>query len=350
MRGRVHITSIAVLVVLLLALGIFAMLGCGGATPVQPAQQGQQQKESQPQAQQPQQQQLKKVSLFIGTTPQFGSLFVAEKRGLWKEQGLDVEITVFTSGAAATEAFRAGRGDVVDAGDFPSSKMWELGGVVGIAPRAHYSEISIIVGKKEISRPSDLKGKRVATRLGATAEFFLKKYLASEKVDPKDVKILNMDPADMVVALDKGDIDAYCIWQPFGWQSLESTKDAKIITTGKGYFTEWMILSTNKEYAKANPNELRGFLAAVDKAGKWAMQNVDEASTIVAERLKMDKKAAQRMLELINWDISYTPQFRKDMDDLAEFMMEMGALKGKIDWNSYFDPSFLKMVSPDLVK
>ena len=66
------------------------------------------------------------------------------RRAFLKRKACRLEITNFASGATAVDAFRAGRGDVVVAGDLPSLRLWQQGGI-GLCPQANYGDLSIIV-------------------------------------------------------------------------------------------------------------------------------------------------------------------------------------------------------------
>jgi len=128
-----------------------------------------------------------KVQIFSGTDEHWVQFQVARAKGFFKNEGLDAEVTVFTTGATATEAFRAGRGDFISAGDLPSIAMWKTGNVVGLAPLSSDTEIFGIVGKSSISSPGDLRGRKVATRMGSTGEFLLYRYLAAGGLAPSDL-------------------------------------------------------------------------------------------------------------------------------------------------------------------
>ena len=142
-----------------------------------------------------------KIRIFSGTDEHWVPLQVAKTKGYFAAQGLDAEVTVFTTGAAATEAFRAGRGDFISAGDLPSAAMWKSGNVIGLAPMSSDTEIFGIVGKKDINSPKDLRGRKVATALGSTGEFLLYRYLASGGVSPSEVNIVGLAPPEMVISL-----------------------------------------------------------------------------------------------------------------------------------------------------
>src|SRR5690349_23561286 len=127
------------------------------------------------------------VRIFSGTDEHWVQFQVAKAKGFFKDEGLDAEVTVFTTGATATEAFRAGRGDFISAGDLLSAAMWKTGKVIGLAPLSSDTEIFGIVGKKEINAQGYLRGRKVATRIGSTGEFLLYRYLASGVLDRKSV-------------------------------------------------------------------------------------------------------------------------------------------------------------------
>ena len=118
-----------------------------------------------------------KIRIFSGTDEHWVPLQVAKTKGYFAAEGLDAEVTVFTTGAAATEAFRAGRGDFISAGDLPSAAMGTSGNVVGLAPMSSDTEIFGIVGKKTSIRHRIFVAGRSRPHSGLTGEFLLYRYL-----------------------------------------------------------------------------------------------------------------------------------------------------------------------------
>lgn len=285
---------------------------------------------------------LRKMLLFIGTTPHFGNIIVAQEKGFFEKESLSIEITNFASGSVASEAFQAGRGNTVDCGDTPALRLWGRGAGVGICPSSSFGHMSIIVARKGINTPADMRGKKVGVLLGSTAEYFAKLYLASGKVDPKEVDIINLQPAEMVTGIVRKDIDAFVLWEPFGTRAMQASNDVYIVTNGEKYFLEWMITSTTPEYARTNEAELLAYVRALDAASRWCNQNREESAQIVARNLKLEIGLVKQLMDRINWTVAYTPKFRADMERLSEF------LKLKLDWEKMFDARLLKKVSPSL--
>jgi taurine transport system substrate-binding protein len=60
---------------------------------------------------------------------------------------------------------------------------------------------------------ADLKGKRIAMPFNSTTHFHTMVALDQAKINPADVKILNMRPPEVLLP-GSGDIDATFIWDP----------------------------------------------------------------------------------------------------------------------------------------
>ena len=290
-----------------------------------------------------------KVQIFSGTDEHWVQFQVAKAKGFFKDEGLDAEVTVFTTGATATEAFRAGRGDFISAGDLPSAAMWKTGNVVGLAPLSSDTDIFGIVGKKEINAPGDLRGRKVATRVGSTGEFLLYRYLATGGLGPSDVAIVDLAPPDMVVALIHGDIDAFAWLAPFTTRAINTGTNIKLITSAKGLANNRIILSVTKSFANQNPELVRKVLRATQRATEFVRSNPEEATKIWADAVQGNVAQSIPVVRLITYDMTFNDAFVNDLNELAKFMVQKGALKEPINWAAEMNTSFLREVDPKLI-
>lgn len=290
-----------------------------------------------------------KVRIFSGTDEHWVPLQVAKAKGYFSAQGLDAEITVFTTGAAATEAFRAGRGDFISAGDLPSAAMWRSGNVIGLAPMSSDTEIFGIVGKKDISSPQDLRGRKVATALGSTGEFLLYRYLASGGVSPSEVNIVGLAPPEMVISLVRGDIDAFAWLAPFTTRAIDTGKDLKLIASAKGLANNRIVLNVTTSFHQERRDLVQKVVKAVNQAIEFTNSNPDEATKIWAAAVQGDVNRSISVVKLIRYDMTLDDAFVSDMNELAKFMVQKGALKAPIDWSKDFDTTALRAVDPKLV-
>lgn len=290
-----------------------------------------------------------KIRIFSGTDEHWVPLQVAKAKGYFAGEGIDAEVTVFTTGAAATEAFRAGRGDFISAGDLPSAAMWKGGAVIGIAPMSSDTEIFGIVGKKDINSPKDLRGRKVATALGSTGEFLLYRYLASGGVSPSEVNIVGLAPPEMVISLVRGDIDAFAWLAPFTTRAVDTGKDIKLVTSAKGFANNRILLNVTRGFREQHPELVLKVLSAVHRAIQFTNSNPDEATKIWAAAVQGDVSRSASVVKLIHYGMTLDNSFIADMNDLAGFMVQKGALKGPIDWSADFDATVLRKMDAKLV-
>lgn len=298
-----------------------------------------------------------KYLYLMGSTPQgTAPIVVAVKKGFCKKAGLDIDMKMFTSGGVAAQAFIGGQGDWVVTGDWPAIRTWFItqnnpDPIVGLFPAAHYTDLSVVVSKSSIKKASDFKGKTMGVWLGTTSEFFAAKYLDSNGVPLKDVTYKNIKPAEMVVALDRGDIDGFTIWQPFGWRSEEvSGKKVHILSTGKGFFTEYMVTSARESQLKNDPDAASAMIKCTQQGADYVSAHPDDAAKIVGAQFKIPSDQVKKMIVVQNFDPTYNDHFRKAMDELNAFMMSKGKSKQKVDWSKLFDTEGLKSVDASFVK
>jgi ABC-type nitrate/sulfonate/bicarbonate transport system substrate-binding protein len=285
-----------------------------------------------------------KMQIFIGTAPHFGNIVVADDRGFFKKEGLDTELTPFASGSIACEAFAAGQGHAADCGDLGALKLWTKNSV-GICPTAKSGTWSIVVGGKGINSATDMRGKKVGVLMGSTSEYFARIYFAKAGMKMTDVDVVNLRPPEMVTGLVQKDIDAFVLWEPFGTRVSEATKgEARILATGGDYFTEWMIATASRDFIAKSRSQLVAYMRGLDAASKWCNANPSEAADVYSKRMKVKElDISRKMFAAAQWTVAYTPEFRRDMERLGEF------INVKIDWATMFDPSFLKQANPALV-
>ena len=166
----------------------------------------------------------------------------------WKQFGGGGEvIKAMASGAVQVgEVGSAGISAAVSRGE-PLELFWIIDDI---------GDAEALVAKKGsgITKVADLKGKRVAMPFNSTTHFHIMVALDQAKINPADVKILNMRPPEVRAAWQRGDIDATFIWDPV---LAEAKKDGTIIitsgqitaSTGKATFDGYV---ANKDWAKAH--------------------------------------------------------------------------------------------------
>ncbi len=140
---------------------------------------------------------------------------VIEREKLWGKYGLSVKAVYFNSGSVMTQAMAGGNIQLSDS-DVPAMLGLAVSGVTEV------KTISVIINRlehifvtrKNIAKPEDLKGKRVAvSRIGSASDIVTRMVIRQWKVDPeKETVILQAgNTPTRMQALMAGRIDAALI-------------------------------------------------------------------------------------------------------------------------------------------
>lgn len=148
--------------------------------------------------------------------------------------------------------------------------------------------------KSDITKVSDLKGKRVAVTRGTDPHIFLVRALADAKLTEKDVKLVLLQHADGRLALERGDVDA--------WAGLDPLMAAAEVESGAKLFyrkaedNTWGILNVREAFANENPALVKKVLAAYEDARAYARANPAELKKILVEYTKLSEPVIERQL------------------------------------------------------
>lgn len=158
-------------------------------------------------------------------------------------------------------------------------------------------EWTALVTRKEtgITKPADLKGKRVAVTRGTDPHIFLIRALQSAGLTERDAKLVLLQHADGRTALDRGDVDA--------WAGLDPMMAAAEIENGDVLFyrdavaNTWGLLDVREEFAKAHPELVRTVIAAYEKARAYALANPQALSAALVAATKLPAPVIARQIE-----------------------------------------------------
>jgi ABC-type nitrate/sulfonate/bicarbonate transport system substrate-binding protein len=292
-----------------------------------------------------------KVQIFVGTDYPFAVAHIAAAKGYFTKYGLDAAVVTFNTGTDAVQAMRSAKAGYVLAGDLPSSKTWAVGDVVGIAPITWDVTSLAILAVANVTKPSDLKGKKVATPLGSTGEIFFVNYLRQNGMSRKDVDLINLTPGDMPAAMANGDIVAY-LWNNLTTtQGLKAVKGAHYLTDGsKGFGINRVMLNAARPTAENNPDQVVAMVRSLRDAVRLLNTNPDECYPIVAKALSTSIERVKEQIAGFHFDMTLDRAFVEDMTTKIMIANEVGMMKEPINWKTQWMTKFAKAVDPTLVQ
>ncbi len=227
----------------------------------------------------------KKITIAVGGKNLFYylPLSVAERKGYFKEEGLEVEIPDFAGGAKALQALVGGSADMVSgAYEHTINMAAKKQPIKAVVLQAKYSSIVLLLPKDKAARykgPADLKGLKVGvTAPGSSTNMFVNNILAKGGLKPTDIAVVGVGAGSgAVAAMEKGEIDAMSNLDPVITQ-LEATGKYVAVAdsrTEKGmneiYGGDYhaSVIYITEEFIKKNPNTVQAVVNAMVRANRW---------------------------------------------------------------------------------
>ncbi|WP_251863624.1 ABC transporter substrate-binding protein [Achromobacter sp. Marseille-Q4962] len=236
-------------------------------------------------------------------------LTIAEVRGYFKDEGLDVSIADFAGGSKALQAVVGGSADVVS-GAFEHTLAMQAKGqayrafvLQGRAPM-----IGVGVSKKNMpgyKGPADLKGKKIGvTAPGSSTNMVVSFFLAKHGLKASDVSIIGVGAgAGAVTALRSGQIDAISNTDPVV-SMLEMPGDIQVIVDTRTLKDTQDIFGGNmpagclyapQSFVEANPNTVQALTNAMVRADKWIQKaGAEEIAKVVPQNYLLGDPAVYK--------------------------------------------------------
>ncbi|MEC4720158.1 CmpA/NrtA family ABC transporter substrate-binding protein [Noviherbaspirillum sp. CPCC 100848] len=150
-----------------------------------------------------------------------------------------------------------------------------------------------------------------------THAMWLYYWLASYGINPmKDAKIITVPPPQMVANMRVGNMDGYCVGEPWGHRAIADGIGITGVTTQDIWRDHpEKVLGTTADFVKKYPNTARAMTAAVLEASKWidaGLTNKNKMAEIIA-----DKSYVNTSVDVINQRIlgRYQNGLGKTWDD-----------------------------------
>ena len=122
-----------------------------------------------------------------------------------------------------------------------------------------------------------------------------------------------------------------------------------MITSAKGLANNRIVLNVTRTFHQQRPDLVLKVVRAVNQAIEFTNSNPDEATKIWAAAVQGDVNRSVSVVKLISYGMKLDDGFVSDMNELAKFMVQKGALKAPIEWPKDFDSTALREVDPKLI-
>lgn len=214
-----------------------------------------------------------------------------------------VRWVVFQYGPPMLEALGAGAIDVASVGDTPPVFAQAAGAdVVYVAQTPATQNAIVVKANGPVQTVADLEGRRVAIARGSSSHSFAVQALRRGGLSLGDVVPVYLGPAEAVAAFDRGEVDAWTIWDPY-FALAELRHGARPIATTADHPTRSFYLA-NRSFAEQQGRLLAAIVDELRATYRWADRNRRRVATLVAQVTGIDRAAQQRTIDRLRIELT----------------------------------------------
>ncbi|MBU2708203.1 ABC transporter substrate-binding protein [Zooshikella marina] len=272
-------------------------------------------------------QQNESLIIAEGAQPVFALIYIAEAKGFFKDENLDITYKTFSSGRDALASVIAGEADLATVYETPVVLQTVAGQKLAIITGLHHSSRNTaLVARKDrgIEQPTDLQGKKIGVTKNTNAEFFLDLFLKSHGMSKNDVILLDTPPLMMAQAVKSGLVDAVATWNTNLFTARKTLGENLAVTFYSEVYTEFSVLVSKLHTMQTRKEALSRCLRALIRAEKFLQNNPDQAIDIVIKHLSKLSESTIRNV----WN-DFTLELRLDNILLTTLKVEANWFKNQ---------------------
>jgi len=287
---------------------------------------------------------------------------VPQADGLYEQAiGENIDWRRFNSGPDVISAMASGDVQIGNLGSSPlaaaASRNLPIVAFI-VSAQINSSEALVVRNDSQIDAPKDLIGKTIATPFVSTSHYSLLGALKHWGLDTRQVKVVNLQPAQIAAAWKRGDIDGAFVWSPALGEIRKTGKTltdaAEVGQWGAPTFEVWV---ARKDFAEKHPEVVAKFAkVTLDSFAEYAAHKSEwTADSMPVQKIaRLTGANAADIPELLEG--STFPDARaqqteallnggtaRSIGETAKFLKEQGKVETVLpDYSAYVTGKFIK--------
>lgn len=291
-----------------------------------------------------------KITIATGVDPSFAPYYVAREAGIFARNGLDVTVNTGPSGSAMV-AFLIGSqiNSAYGAEQAGVSAHVRDPNVVAVAEGTALLRWISVLGRN-VENMDALKGKRVGVARGTGSETFWLSVVSKLNLNPADYTIVNVEAPEMVAALERGNIDAFAVWEPWPTRALRAIPNTKILLSNETIQIVRNFVYMNKGWAEANMEATQRLMRSLIQAQELCAANPADAAQHVSRFLRLDRALVADLMTKVEYKMNLTPDSASNIQLAIDQLRGMNQLARPVTVNDVIWKAPLAGVAPDRVQ
>lgn len=269
------------------------------------------------------------INFGVGVDPAYSPIYLANQEKLFEKAGLNVTVTQYQEGTGGLDAILARQGQVTASTESSLLNRSARGDIKGLAVFSESPSFIKLVARTGINDVAAIKKYGVVP--GTVNEYATNKVLASKGIAKDAVTFVNSSPAEMPALLQRGDIDAYIMWEP--WPSRGVANGGKILlTSGDIGYVYNLIIGVDGAWYEGNKDAAAKIVDTIRDACETITQDPTRAGAVTETAIKVPAAEANTLLEGVQCQVrDFTDGDLQRYDEIAQFQLDNKIVDKKVD-------------------
>jgi len=290
-----------------------------------------------------------KVSLGISGWTGFAPLTLADKAGIFKAHGLDVEIKMIPQKdrhlAIASNAVQCAATTV------ETYVAWNANGVpiVQILQLDKSYGADGLAVRNNIKSFADLKGKTIGVDAPGTSPYFGLAYMLKKNgMSLKDVKLATLSPQASAQAFLAGQNDAAMTYEPYLSSVRQAPEKGKILATTLKYPMVMDTLGCSPQWLQKNPKAAKALVESYFAALDMMKKSPAKSNEIMGAEVKQTGAQFAESATFLRWADRkdnkkfFSGELASFSKTAADLLLGMGVIRKVPDISKLYDGRFVK--------
>jgi ABC-type nitrate/sulfonate/bicarbonate transport system substrate-binding protein len=292
----------------------------------------------------------------IGTAPVelAGLIYIADDRGFFRQNGLNVTIKDYDSALSAVSGMESGEADISVSTEYPIAADIFRSENISIIGTIDKYGTTYLVGMKDrgIQSIPDFAGKKIGVSHGSIGEFYLGRFLNLHGLDLKDVTLADVKPAQIERALAGKSIDAAVIWTIDPETVEEQFGSNAVIWPAQSSQLTFGIMTGRSTWIDEHEAATGKLLHSIDDAEQYAVNHPTEARGIVQRRLNATDAHMAAVWPQHHLSLTLDQSLVTAMEDEGRWMIANNMTEEKTvpDFMEFINTKSLERIKPGAVR
>ncbi len=259
------------------------------------------------------------IRVFVGIDTAYAPFFVAKREGIFEDEGINVELTQFTQGGEGVDALIAGQMDAGGSGDATILGKSTHGDIKALAVLQSSGDYLKLVVRKPITDVHEIK--TIGIVPGSLSEYAAVQLLKHSDIPESTVKFVPAGPPELPPLLQKGDIDAYVLWEP--WPTMGEELGGKVLMRTKEFgYSYFFPLIAQGDWFESHQAEAAAYVRAMARASELVESDPQLAADATKAEVKIPIDQSLIAVEQIDFEVRpFTDADLTYLESVGDFLL-----------------------------